>query len=525
MNFPNFKVKAVVAATAAALAFGASAHTNSIGYTNSGSGSVTFWYGNWHQGTTFTEGSMELTGVNGTSYATTTTQFTLVQNTTPTGLQPGVNYFTSNGTALIPYDTNIETSYSWQGATITGLSAGTYQFTYIPISNPTADWDPMDSVILSSIVTLTGDIVGGSSVRESVEAMRNTPAYAAASVIDQNQALADLFSAINGDEEISNAVTQTLPLLVGGSQLANSAALSGVSKIIQARISSNRGLSSGDDTPPEKFFWFKPFGSAADQKDDGGVTGFKIRTAGFVAGMDKAVTPRLRLGSAFAFADGNISGNSSASYQRSDVKIHQLIGYGSYTLDERTEANFQIGFGGNKNKSERSIPFASVTARSEFNSLTAYIGGGVGRIYKLSEKSSVTPSVRLDYSWMKDSGYSEVDAGLLNLNVQSRRTEEMLMSADVKATHNISEESMLIANIGFGYDVLNKPVAITAAYAGAAGSPFSTTGVQRDPWVGRLGFGFIQRSRSGFEFSAQYDFEARSKFKNQTLSAKARWSF
>jgi hypothetical protein len=137
------------------------AHTNSIGYVGDGSGGVTFWYGNWHPGTTFTEGSMTLQGVNGNSFTPTTVNWTLIQNTMPTGLIPGTNYFTSNGVTLVPYNTNIQTSYTWQGVSFTGLSAGDYQFTYNPIAQPTANWAPMDSLINSSTVTITAAALSG----------------------------------------------------------------------------------------------------------------------------------------------------------------------------------------------------------------------------------------------------------------------------------------------------------------------------------------------------------------------------
>jgi hypothetical protein len=130
------------------------AHTNSIGYTSNGGGSATFWYGNWHPGTTFNEGSISLLGISGVTYSQTQA-FSLLSSTTPTGLTPGTNYFTSNGTALVAYDPAIQLSSTWQGATFTGLTAGTYRFTYIPISFPTANWNPMDSIILSSTITLT----------------------------------------------------------------------------------------------------------------------------------------------------------------------------------------------------------------------------------------------------------------------------------------------------------------------------------------------------------------------------------
>jgi len=134
------------------------AHTNSIGYTNAGSGSVSFWYGTWHPSTNFNEGSIKLEGVD-ISYGPDTKAFDLLEQTLPDGLVSGTNYFSSDGSQLIDFDSSGEISYAWQGATFTGLSAGTYRFTYIPIENPTATWDPMDSVILSSTVTLSAAIL------------------------------------------------------------------------------------------------------------------------------------------------------------------------------------------------------------------------------------------------------------------------------------------------------------------------------------------------------------------------------
>jgi hypothetical protein len=106
------------------------AHTNSIGYTNAGSGSVSFWYGTWHPSTNFNEGSIKLEGVD-ISYGPDTKAFDLLEPTLPDGLVSGTNYFSSDGSQLIDFDSSGQTSYAWQGATFTGLTAGTYRFTML----------------------------------------------------------------------------------------------------------------------------------------------------------------------------------------------------------------------------------------------------------------------------------------------------------------------------------------------------------------------------------------------------------
>ena len=159
-------------AVASALLMGAPtavlSHTNSIGYVGGGNGAVTFWYGNWHPGTTFNEGTLSLQGINGTNFSPSTVNWTLIQQTMPDGLIPGTNYFTSNGTALVPYDPNVQTSYSWQGVTFTGLSAGDYQFTYNAAGAPTVNWMPMDNVILSSTVSLSAAALSGDANQNGV---------------------------------------------------------------------------------------------------------------------------------------------------------------------------------------------------------------------------------------------------------------------------------------------------------------------------------------------------------------------
>jgi len=167
------------------------AHTNSVGYVGDGSGGLNFWYGSWHDNTTFNEAEIKIEGTdaNGTAYTWSDgnggTQtysidaFNLLSQDSPAGLISGVNYFTSDGTQLIPYDPSDSNgggeSYTWQGMNYTNLAPGDYTFTYIPLQDaesticpagtsgcgPTQDWVPMDNVILSLGVTITQNDLNG----------------------------------------------------------------------------------------------------------------------------------------------------------------------------------------------------------------------------------------------------------------------------------------------------------------------------------------------------------------------------
>jgi len=118
---------------------------------------VTFWYGTYHSGVTSKEGSFHLLGQDVTYDSTV--NFTDLVTVKPTGLVDGTTNFYSNGTALTGTNTG-QAILAWQGVTFSNLLAGTYTFSYVPIANPTQTWEPWDSIILSSQVTLTAADLG-----------------------------------------------------------------------------------------------------------------------------------------------------------------------------------------------------------------------------------------------------------------------------------------------------------------------------------------------------------------------------
>lgn len=353
----------------------------------------------------------------------------------------------------------------------------------------------------------------------------NNPALNASRVIDDHANLSALFIAQTTERETSNAASQTLPLLTGSSMIAARSTLSSINDVIEARIDANRGLSSGDEFYGDKNFWMKPFGSWAEQKDRNGVSGYKADTYGAIFGVDGALSPALRLGGAFAYAKSDINGQSSVAPQSADVDVYQLIGYGTYRVDDRMDVNFQADIGQNTNKGRRQIAFTSTVASSDYSSHTAHVGANIGRTYALDSQTKLTPSAYADYTWIREKGYSETGAGLLNLNVNARTTDALVLGVNGKLTHQLNDQTSLIANLGVGYDTLNKQAAITSAFAGAPDAAFVTYGIDPSPWLAHAGIGAVYKTKSGVEIVGRYDAEYRENFLNQTASVKLRWSF
>lgn len=350
-------------------------------------------------------------------------------------------------------------------------------------------------------LTITAAAPAAPGVLTSVTNTGNTPATGAATALDiiiagdPTGPVGSLFVGFSTEQQVSNAVSQTLPLLTGGSQVAASAALTGINRVIQARQERNRGLSSGDLFYGDKKFWMKPFGSWADQDDRNGVSGYKARTGGLAFGADATISNETRVGLSFAYARVAVDGSSSVAPNSMDVDVYQLVGYGSHVLDADSEINFQVGIGQNKNDGRRDLLAFGTVAKADFTSQTATAGVGYGRTLKLGEQTGFTPSLRADYSWIRDKGYTETGAGAMNLNVESRTTDELILAADGKLTHEIATGRTVSANLGLGYDVLGEQVSIMAAYAGAPTVAFTTRGLDPNPWMVRGGAGAEQYHR------------------------------
>lgn len=326
------------------------------------------------------------------------------------------------------------------------------------------------------------------------------------------------------DEEAAVAVSQTLPSITGASSQAGINALHSMNKIIQSRVESVQGLSSGDGGA-DRYTWVRAFGNWSDQNNRGGVAGFKSETGGLVIGADAPVSDKVRAGGAFTYAKSNIKSKSSTAASKVDVDTFELVGYASYNIDPRTDINYQLDVGTNKASSSREISFMGTRATADFDSVVVHGSVGIGRLMPISPATNWTPSVRVDYTHMRTEGYTEDGAGPLNLDIDSQTYRELLLTGDAKVSHQFEGGVKLLANASLGYDFINKQAKTTSTFTGG-GPTFVTDGLDVSPWFYRLGAGLVKESGTGVEYSIRYDMEGRtSGYVNQSVSAKIRWAF
>jgi uncharacterized protein with beta-barrel porin domain len=323
--------------------------------------------------------------------------------------------------------------------------------------------------------------------------------------------------------QLNNALLEMTPALQGATTQAVVNSLRNVNKVIQSRYESVNGLSSGEASN-EQAGWFKTFGNKGEQGNSNTVPGYDSRSYGMVFGMDKLITDQTRAGALFTYVRTDIDSNTGDA--RVNVDTYKIATYASYSIDPKTDINFQIDYGVHRANSARSIEYMGTRAKADFDGSDWHIAAGIGHTIDLTEKSSVTPSLRLDYTNFRTDSYTEKGADALNNHVESSVYEELLLDMGAKFTHQLNDNGLkFIANGGVAYDFINETAQATSYLIGG-GPSFVTKGLDPSPWLYRGGLGLVKAADNGLELSARYDVESRSSdYINQTASVNLRWNF
>ena len=420
-------------------------------------------------------------------------------------------------------------------STLAGTIAGTsYAWVLADDVSSATYWDLILSGYIPPAHTPSANYVS------VVTANNNPAAFGAAQVLDTaatvgTPGLANVITQLNnigstsGSLAQSNAISQTLPVIIGAGSQAAAQNQQGLNQIMQGRQNQLRGLSSGEEFIGTKDVWMKGYGSWANQGDVNNVSGYKVNTGGLAVGIDKQLSPKSNIGAVFAFGNSSVSSNSNVAPSGITVNSYQLGAYGDYAIKSDLQANYQADVGLNNNKSYRNLSdFGGVqgigaNANATYNSTVAHVGAGLRQFVPLTDKTTFIPSIRADYTTVQSQGYTESGGGALNLNVNSQSYNMVMFSVDLRTDQQLTERLKLSANVGGGYNTLNNQVQITSAYQGG-GAAFVSQGLQVSPWLYNAGLGVSGNLHKSTELNVRYDTQFSSTgYNNQMVSAKVKF--
>ena len=365
----------------------------------------------------------------------------------------------------------------------------------------------------SAAVSATLDLVR--PYADTVVATNNTPAVGAATVLygvagtpnglyGTMSPVIDALNSLSGPA-LSSAISQTLPVLVGGASQATYNTQRAFQQTVMARLDNIRGMESGDYFATERSVWIKPFGSVTNQSALNSVPGYRANGGGVAVGVDGNISDTASLGAVFAYSYNMINGSSDATSSSLGINSFQLGLYGAYALEKDTDLTYQVDLGINQNRESRSISFMNTGAQATYNSYTSHVGAGIRKVIPVTSQINVVPLLRLDYAAINADAYQESGATSgLNLNVNSQLYQELMLTAGIKGDLQLTDKVRLTANAGVGYNALNNQTQITASYSGG-GESFVTQGLNVSPWLYSAGLGVVALQKNDVELSARYD--------------------
>lgn len=439
---------------------------------------------------------------------------------------------TNHGTLYVPAATTASIGGTYtQGANgifQVGVASDTSYGKLIVSGGPNATTlpsTPKIDVKVTSGASLTAETVLTDVLKDTSTTLTST-----GFTVTDDSDLFDFVASLNGTNSINLTVKAASvgltkakrPLMTTGVTDTTFTNMNSGNRVIQAVQDSNKGLSSGDEFVGDSAMWLRPMGSLAKQKDSNNVSGYEANSYGVMLGGDRAISSTTRLGVAVGFSQIDLKSNRTLAEHNAKVDGYRLIGYGSYSLDDRTDISFQADVGMGTVRGERVVA-AGTVASSKYDNTNYHIGVGYGKIFKTGDRSTFTPSIRGDYSSATDAGYTETGAGASNLVVSSNTAEEAVISVDGKFNMSVSENTNFTANFGVGYDTIGARAKIKASTIG--GTPFVVNGMDPQPLIMRAGLGFIHTTKKGFEVTARYDFEGRTGFENHMATVKLRMPF
>ena len=121
---------------------------------------------------------------------------------------------------------------------------------------------------------------------------------------------------------LSNAISQTLPVLAGAASQASYATQRAVRATVTSRLDDFHGLGSG--VAAERNAWIRPLGGVASQDSRDGGPGYRASGGGLVAGVDGAISPRAIFGGSFAYSHQQVTGSEDTVPNRLGVDSYLL---------------------------------------------------------------------------------------------------------------------------------------------------------------------------------------------------------
>ena len=262
-------------------------------------------------------------------------------------------------------------------------------------------------------------------------------------------------------------------------------------------------------------WWAKGFGYWGNQDARGAFKEYNSRISGTMFAYDRSLGLNTRGGLGFGYARTVIKGRTFDA--RNDFDTYQAIAYigherGPWFVDGSTS------FGWNQYQDKRHIEFPGIdlTAKSKYNGQDYTAFARTGYHFPI-QKFSITPMASLQYSRVNIAGYTEREAGDVNMHIKSQHYDYLESGLGGKVERSFSYRKFtFVPEVHFEWlhKLSNPRLEQNATYTPEGSSSFTTPGLRTvaDSYHAGTGITLLSCSCSATTWSLEggYDYYWRT---------------
>jgi uncharacterized protein with beta-barrel porin domain len=275
-------------------------------------------------------------------------------------------------------------------------------------------------------------------------------------------------------------------------------------------------------------FWLQAFGGASLQKAIKDDDGYKANMTGFVIGLDQEISDSATFGAAISTTKSKVENLDNA--KENSISTYQVNVYGNQNFD-----NFILdgiaSLALNGFDSTRNITASNAIANAKYHGQTYGFKIKGGWMNHLDNGLVITPEISLNFLRNNISGYSEIGASELNLDVEKISANFLesrvgLNVAYFTVNFDFYDLQKLSSNlrISYGHALINDAPTTKARFSGQT-IVFDSQISYLDANSMKLGLEMAAYNKDDTVFSINYNVEHRTTFDSYMLSAKIRREF
>lgn len=275
--------------------------------------------------------------------------------------------------------------------------------------------------------------------------------------------------------------------------------------------------------------WASGFGAWAKQDSSANLAGFKYDAQGAAIGYEYTVANCLQFGVAAAYARGDLTVNDL--YYTNKPDIMNLALYGAYAHELGVYIQGSLGYGHAWNDYTTNMILGG-QKKGRYGSDEWSANLELGYVARLPQGFNLVPSVGLEYSYLRNSGWSERVSGNPAL-IANRFDGGHDSSVGIPLGFHFNKMFAFGCNGGYVvpevrtswiYMADKSQPSINAGFVNAPGST-TMNGVNPGSNFWRIGAGVSGRFNERVDFRVDYDFDTRSGFRGHNVAASVGLSF